>query len=282
MSSLTASGKHGEVLPRTRPRKAAKADMRFIVLGDIHSNALALEAALDRAREIGFDQLVLLGDLFTYGVEPRAVFELVREAQERDGALLMIGNHDEFYSSPNERTREYREKLPAWIRESVDWTERQLESVDLAVLEWRESYIRSGVFISHANPFVFPDWRYLNTEAEHREAAVALRERGQQIGVFGHTHRQKVVGIAEDELRMSVSHSCVIPTGDTLTLVNAGSVGQPRNSEKRSYVLRLDVNGDEADIEFVPLHYDVEKSKALIRDSRFSGVTTSKLLGFFS
>lgn len=255
--------------------------MRFIVLGDIHSNALALEAALSSAREIGFDQLVLLGDLFTYGVEPRAVFELVREAQQRDGALLMIGNHDELYLSPDERTREYCEKLPAWIRESVDWTERALENVDLAALEWRESYIRSGVYVSHANPFVFPDWRYLNTEAEHREAAVALEERGQQIGVFGHTHRQKVVAIVEDELCMSVSHSCVIPTGDTLTLVNAGSVGQPRNTEKRSFLLRLDVSGDEVEIEFVPLHYDVEKNKALIRDSRFSDMTTNKLLGFF-
>lgn len=256
--------------------------MRFIVLGDIHSNAIALEAALSSAREIGFDRLVLLGDLFTYGVEPRAVFELVREAQQRDGALLMIGNHDEFYLNPGERTRAYREKMPAWIRDSVDWTERELEGVDLAALEWRESCIRAGVFISHANPFEFPDWRYLNTEEEHREAAVALRQRGLQIGVFGHTHRQKVVGIVDDELRMSVSHSCVVPTGDTLTLVNAGSVGQPRNTEKRSFLLRLDVSGDEADIEFVPLHYDVEKNKALIRDSRLSDMTTSKLLGFFS
>lgn len=256
--------------------------MRFIVLGDIHANAIALEAALDAARAIGFDRLILLGDLFTYGVEPRAVFELTLEAQERDEALLLIGNHDEFYLDHGDRTREYRSRLPAWIRESVDWTERQLEGLELDALEWLECHEQAGAFFAHANPFAFPDWRYLNTEAEYREAAIALSGRGHQFSVVGHTHRQKIVKLVEDEVVFSGSESLTIPTRDGVICVNAGSVGQPRNTEKRSYLLRLDLHDDEADIEFVPLHYDVGRTRALVRASGFSGTTVDRLLGFYS
>lgn len=252
------------------------------MLGDIHSNAIALEAALDSATAIGFDRLILLGDLFTYGAEPRTVFELVGEAQERHGALLLTGNHDEFYLNPDERTLAYLENLRPWIRESVDWTRQELEGVALDTLEWRESHIASGVYFAHANPFDFPDWRYLNTEAELRDAAAALGERGHQVGVFGHTHRQKVVGISGDKVRTSTVHSCSIPAADPLTVVDAGSVGQPRNQEKRSFLLRLDSRGGEFEFEFVPIDYDVDKHKALIRDAGLSDTTTDKLMGFFA
>ena len=255
--------------------------MRFLVLGDIHANSLALEAALEIAAEVRFDRLIILGDLFTYGVEPKAVYELVRDMQRRNGALLLIGNHDEFYLSDHERVRGYLETVPTWIRESVDWTRDQLQDVDLSMLDWRKSYVESGAYFAHANPFEFPDWRYLNTDHEHREAAVALGQRGYQLGVFGHTHRQKVVSVRESETSSRMSRTVVSEIGESVILVNAGSVGQPRNAERRSYALILDIDGARAISEFAPIEYDVERHKALIRGARLSDRTTDNLLGFF-
>ncbi len=67
-----------------------------------------------------------------------------------------------------------------------------------------------------------------------------------------------------------------------MILVNAGSVGQPRNSERRSYVLILEIDGARAISEFAPIEYDVERHKALIRGAKYSDRTTENLLRFFA
>ena len=71
--------------------------MKIAVLSDIHSVSSALDAALDDARAEGFDVLLILGDLLTYGVNPAETLELVHEAVARDGAILISGNHDQMY-----------------------------------------------------------------------------------------------------------------------------------------------------------------------------------------
>ena len=44
--------------------------MRYLILSDLHANLQALEAVLDDAQAIGYDAVVVLGDLVGYGADP--------------------------------------------------------------------------------------------------------------------------------------------------------------------------------------------------------------------
>jgi len=55
-----------------------------------HARDLTLSAA---TRGAGFDQMILLGDMFTYGMNPVECAELAADAMDKDGALLIGGNH---------------------------------------------------------------------------------------------------------------------------------------------------------------------------------------------
>src|SRR5436309_10048528 len=63
--------------------------MRILVLSDLHSNATALNAVLDAARD-RWDLSVCLGDVVGYGPDPNEVTALLREL----GTQTIRGNHD--------------------------------------------------------------------------------------------------------------------------------------------------------------------------------------------
>lgn len=61
--------------------------MRTLLVGDVHGCSGPLRRLIAAARP---DRLVLLGDLFTKGPDPRGVWEIIQE----HGAESVIGNHD--------------------------------------------------------------------------------------------------------------------------------------------------------------------------------------------
>ena len=91
--------------------------MKLAILSDIHSAAEAYEAALRAAREEGFDLLLILGDLLTYGPHPERTLDLTANAVSQDGARLVNGNHDQMYRETDATSKPYGAGLPEWIRE---------------------------------------------------------------------------------------------------------------------------------------------------------------------
>ena len=72
-------------------------DKRIIVFSDIHANINAYKAALKQARQIGFDHLINLGDLLTYGCDTTEIIDTTNNAVEIDKMILIKGNHDQLY-----------------------------------------------------------------------------------------------------------------------------------------------------------------------------------------
>jgi predicted phosphodiesterase len=191
--------------------------MRIAVISDIHAAADPFGAALAAARKAGFDQLLLLGDLLTYGVQPKETLDLVHQAIERDGALLVRGNHDQVYLDREQGCVSYELTMPDWIRESVDWTCSQLSGEPgLRSLAWLDEWQMDGLLAAHANPFSRGDWSYLREAPDMFAALDALTKRGFRAGIFGHTHRFR-------------NHEA---GGRSVTTV--GSVGQPRDAARAS------------------------------------------------
>jgi predicted phosphodiesterase len=242
--------------------------IRIAVLSDLHGAAEHARDALAAALAEGFDQLVILGDLLTYGPQPAEVLELAREATERHGALLIEGNHDQLYLELAGGSSDYFARLPDWIRDSVDYTLRQVGDVRaLAELPWQHEWRSGPLLLAHANPFGPGDWTYLRDEPSFERACDVLADRGFRWGVFGHTHRF--------QRHRSTAHHGV-------EAVTVGSLGQPRQRPQPvSQWAMLTLDGDALTVEqrIVPRGWD--SLLAAIAASPLPDSTKQRLCSFY-
>jgi predicted phosphodiesterase len=239
--------------------------MKLAILSDIHAAADAFEAALRAAREEGFDKLLILGDLLTYGPSPERTLDLTADAVSTDGAVLVIGNHDEFYRSPDAISLYYPAGLPDWIQESIDWTSSRMTRDPLSSFQWQDEWAEGELLMAHANPFGPGDWTYLRNDSDFSRAAAVLSERGYRYGLFGHIHRFVCRRFRED------------------WVATIGSIGQPRDREAplpQWAVARYD--GRCWEVEQRHVEFDWEPHLAAIQATNMSSSTKQRLSAFFT
>ena len=239
--------------------------MRIAVISDIHAAHAPFEEALKAARATGFDQLILLGDMFTYGVNPVECADLAFNAIANDNALLIGGNHDQLYIDLEQQQRAYYDALPDWIRESVEWTWDAIGNRWPATLPCINEWSVGGLFMAHANPFGYGDWTYLSNAANLDKAADVCAKAGYQYGVFGHLHRTM-------NHTTAASHIHVI-----------GSIGQPRSrDDPNPHWAMLELTDTELLVTRHDVTFDAEAHCANIQTlSAISDATKNKLCGFF-
>lgn len=264
--------------------------MRIIVISDIHANYSALREALKLADKKGFDFVVFLGDLLTYGVDVEETISTVYDRLSVHNSVLIRGNHDVIYDSfLSNNESEYFISLPAWIAESVRFTLEKLVLVKWKELCFINDYSMSGIYFSHANPFGPGDWRYLTGDYLFEQAAKQLRNTNHSIGVFGHTHRTSIYesngsicGFVTDIL--SATH-----ISGYISILNPGSVGQPRSKgNSMSSLLIIDVTENTNDgivtneyrYSFQFFGYQIDKYFKSINDSSLSDFAKSKILSY--
>lgn len=235
--------------------------VKLAILSDIHSAAGAYEAALESAQRQGFDVLVLLGDLLTYGPFPERTIEVTEDAISKHETVLLEGNHDQFYLSGRRGARQHKN---GWIDESIEWTLDRVDVDRFAKLGWERELIIEDLLLSHANPYPFGDWSYLRSEDEFCSAIAALNARGLRYGIFGHSHRHVSVRNAE---------------GMAMTV---GSVGQPRStSSKLPQWATATLQNKNWHIEVHPLDFDWRAHCDSIRSTSLSEPTKDRLCEFF-
>lgn len=258
--------------------------MRLAVIGDIHANAHALRAALAVVDARGFDLLVLLGDLLTYGASVQETLDLTVHRVARGNAVVLRGNHDALYEQllGGDCSAEYLSRLPAWIRESVQWTFARLPMQLWSELRFLNEYVVDDLLFSHANPFGVGCWSYINTESDHFCAVRVLMERAMRAGIFGHTHRvrwfRSVGGVST--FRAPSSGTLDVPA---VHILNAGAIGQPRDrADLLPHVLWIDQQPDDlVRIAFERYTYDVAAYMREIDGSSMSTETRARICAFF-
>ncbi len=244
--------------------------MRIAVIGDIHANAAALDAALMATRKRGYDLRVLLGDLLTYGVEVKRTLDTVHEALSEGDTVLLAGNHDAIYSNLLRGRRDLIPTLPAWIRRQVDWTLPLISNAAWVALPFQESLRIERVFLAHANPFGHGHWVYLDRCDANVAAVQALKAMDADCGVFGHTHRARrfvePLGGASAGYRPFDFEETPLERG-CVHLLNAGSIGQPRTEHPREVILWLDLQGSAITHRFEPIAYDLCRHRQAVLSS---------------
>jgi predicted phosphodiesterase len=237
--------------------------MKIAVLSDIHALASSYAQALPSARSEGFDHMVILGDLLTYGLEPQKTLDLTQEAVERDGAVLISGNHDELYFRAAEGN--YHENLPSWIRESVEFTAKAANLSSFEHFSWKTEWVCRGIFFAHANPFGYGDWSYLKDKETARRASEELGRRCYSAGVFGHVHRAQQFYFKGRP-----------------PIFTVGSIGQPR--DKREPVPQwamLTIKGEGAILSPRRIEMDIRRHIDAIASTTLSPETKNRLVSFF-
>lgn len=220
--------------------------MRLAILADVHGNLEALEAVLIAADRERVDQIVVLGDLVGYGPDPVACIYRIREAE----GVCVLGNHDQALVDGH-RVHE----LNALARDTI------LRSRDL-VGEEELDYLRTfafrhveadGVF-SHANPLRPEEWQHLYLFHHVQWCLDRLEWR---IAFVGHTHHPGI--FCRMESAAVPLTSCEVAVGRHRYLINAGSVGQPRDGDPRACFAVWDVGGEH--VELLREEYPVRRTQ---------------------
>lgn len=217
------------------------------IIGDIHSNALALKAALRSIADYektysSIDIIVFVGDLLTYGVRPHETLcELHRILSLRPSAFV-LGNHDQMYLDLLiKSSSDYYNKMPSWIKESVNYNLMNIDPGLFLDIEFSPWFVRDDVLVSHANfssvDSDIVDWSYVNTVDDHLDQLLVLSGFRSRLGVLGHTHRTRCFSLAPSGIasrpwdcvdRGVKPDSPIDLFGYPCSLINAGSIGQPR------------------------------------------------------
>ncbi|HST18806.1 MAG TPA: metallophosphoesterase family protein [Gaiellaceae bacterium] len=230
--------------------------MRVAVVSDIHGNLHALEAVLaDIVREEA-DEVWCLGDVVGYGPHPNECCALARE----HAVFSLCGNHDlavvggldltDFSGDAAVAARWTRDVLAP---EHADWL-RSLAA----------SGTRSGIEAYHGSPRD-PVWDYVLSDAIALESLALTTA---PLVLVGHSHVALGVWLDGDHLDGGQADaSTEIEWSVRRSLLNPGSVGQPRDADPRAAWLALDLEAEAAT--FRRTEYDVAAAQ---RDSRAAGL----------
>jgi predicted phosphodiesterase len=228
--------------------------MRVAVISDVHGNLAALEAVLEVIDLERPDELWCLGDLTGYGARPGECLALVRER----AAVCLAGNHDLVVAGAIDISHFSSDAAVAarWAREQLD--EAALR--DLAALE--PSGARHGVSLFHGS-IRDPVWEYVLSAGV---AEACLREQTTELALIGHSHVALTLALVDGEVAGGQARSGMeTPLEGHPTLLNPGSVGQPRDRDPRAAWLLLDLEQRQARFRRTP--YDVERTQREILEA---------------
>jgi len=207
------------------------------LISDIHANYEALEAVLAHIRSQGAEEIICLGDIIGYGPDPLLCLDRVMAECQR----TILGNHDQAALFDPEGFNPVARRAIYWTRDQME-RDKNLEQADL---RWDflgslpRRHDEGKYLFVHGSPrdptneYVFPEHVYEPVRMN------ALMSRFEQYCFQGHTH---IPGVFTDDLNFRSPEE--INFEHTLdehkTLINVGSVGQPRNGDARSSYVILD------------------------------------------
>lgn len=230
--------------------------MRVLVMSDIHANYTALETVIKDAGD--FDAVWCLGDVVGYGPDPNACVELL---SEQPNLQCVLGNHDVAALG-----RMPKESFNPDARRALEWQERVLSASSMAFLETLPQQIQvdEHVTLVHGSPRD-PVWEYiLNTLAARMNFAAFDTD----VCMIGHTHVQSLFSYdaPKDRVRLDIPRVGVPVKLEEKTILNPGSVGQPRDRDPRAAYALFDP--EKLTWEPQRVEYDINAVQARIRESR--------------
>jgi putative phosphoesterase len=216
------------------------------LISDVHANHSALRAVLASARAMDVSRFIFAGDLVGYYYDASQCLAELKNVQ----VDCVSGNHDRMLvelskdpllagSLADRFGSSHSVALATMTAEQVAWVGRLPTSLDLVLDDRR-------VAVAHGSPWSDSDYVYQDSHVLIDEIFGSIEF---DLMVLGNTHRQMQV------------------VRDGRTLVNPGSVGQPRGDSRGAAQWAL-VDTHDMSLRFMTEHYDTAplSDEARLRD----------------
>lgn len=212
------------------------------IFGDIHANLPALEAVFADIEARGLTNLYCLGDLVGYGTFPNEVIQFIRE---RNIPTLM-GNYDQGVGNDSDDCGcAYKTDIDLKRGElSIAWSNAHTTADNKAFLRALPAHIALELgdlklLLVHGSPRKVNEYLFEDRPIDYFERIMDAA--ASDVLVCGHTH---------------LPYHKVLPSGRQI--VNAGSVGKPKDHDSRACYVSLISNGRDFSAQFFRVPYDVE------------------------
>lgn len=223
--------------------------MRFAIISDVHSNLEALREVLSDIDRCGVHTVISLGDNIGYGPAPEEVLKLLRLRR----IPSIMGNHELGIVDPSSL---------AWFnpsaKRSLEINRGLLSEVSLAQLKTLKTSLvfRRCLFVHGFPPDSVTTYLF---EASDMELRKTLHSMVQEICFVGHTHQMRLISFDGRTIRSTrLGEGVIHLPPENRYLINAGSVGQPRDGDRCAKYLIWDGDTRLLEVRFVA--YDVAKT----------------------
>lgn len=240
-------------------------DSILAVFSDVHANLEALQAVLADMDAQAISRRVCLGDIVGYAASPAQCLELIRSL----GCPVVQGNHDEAAG-----TDMALDGMNDVAQSGIEFARQKLTAKQrtyLAGLPLTASS-ESCQFV-HASLNAPSEWRYVMRASEAQEH---FKIQTEPLSFCGHTHVPTVWHLSNTgNIKSWRGHGRIeLPAGGK-TLINVGSVGQPRDLCSTACYAICDTQARW--VEFRRIPYDIQKTKRKIVRSKLPRYAAQRL-----
>ncbi|MEN8241169.1 MAG: metallophosphoesterase family protein [Chloroflexota bacterium] len=240
--------------------------MRALVISDIHANLKALESVLEDAGKV--DAVWCLGDVIGYGPEPNESVELLREQKN---LICLLGNHDA--ASIGEMSVA---SFNIEAKQAVEWTQSVLSKENKEyLLERPLTSVNGEVTLAHGSPRQ-PVFEYV---LDTRSAAENFDHFDNEFCFIGHSHLPLMFTLKPEDYicRLNFPEIDAITKLIPRTIINPGSVGQPRDRDPRASYAIFDT--EDRTWHYRRVDYDIEGTQRLMREHNLPARHIDRLSG---
>jgi len=218
--------------------------MKYAVISDVHSNLDALETVLSDIEHRGIQDVVFIGDAVGYGPSPNECIEILSGCCK----TLIAGNHDWGVIGLSDISC-----FNEYARRAVEWTSEVTEEKNKEILRSfpliSEDKNQDAFFV-HATPQRPEEWHYL---LSHRDAELTFYGFDTRFCFLGHSHQPFIIERGASGELVTYKDGAQIREGGRY-IINAGSVGQPRDGDPRASFAVIDYER----VEIIRIPYDIK------------------------
>jgi predicted phosphodiesterase len=243
--------------------------MKIALFSDIHANLPALESFFKDVEARRPDAIYCLGDLVGYNIWPN---EVINEIRKR-GIPSISGNYDfGIGRTSDECGCAYKtEPEKEMGKVSISFTNSIMKEAERKYLRTLPAHIkvefqlnndRLNLLLVHGSPRKINE--YLFENREEKSMLRIMHDADADILCFGHTHKpyHRILN-STDENKNHFRHA-----------INIGSVGKPKDNDKRGCYVLLTINeysntqvAESIEVEFIRFEYDIEKAAKAVEQS---------------
>ncbi|UGV41816.1 metallophosphoesterase family protein [Methanococcoides orientis] len=205
--------------------------MKLLIISDIHGNKDALDAVLS----VPHDEVICLGDLVDYGPDPVGCIESLMDQD----VPVIKGNHDNAVASKVDCGCGYKYKHLSTATREYTWG--QLDDMHMEFLKKLPMHIErtldgTNMLFTHGSPRSM--YEYIKPDTPEDKVLEMIDGVDADFIVIGHSHIPFIRQVGD------------------VTILNPGSVGQPRNGDVHASCAVFDTENHS--VELIKCEYDLE------------------------